>query len=866
MFNDLNVSNGQRKKIEPRFVDRRHELEQFCTALASQRDLTVLNIYGDGGAGKTWLLERALDEADKYPAVKFVEPIDFYITENHSVAGFLMHIANQLGRDEFRSYLQKADELSAISSLKSASADTLTALEKEAHSRFIEEFSLFARKYQKIILAFDTFEVVQDEAVGHYIVKRLLPELKNCAILMAGRRNRLIDFGSLAALVTDIELKEINLKDAPEFFEKRGLEKLPDGEVKMLWQQTHGRPLLLDLALDWLRENPEPEFLLQADDEEEFEEKLVADIAELRQDRDRAILYMAWANRRLDRQMLEYIMQEKSLDYEDLERQLGRLFYVKYRKTICSYILHDEMRNMVIKHVWNYIDPNGTARLDLSRRIIEYYDDVLIPQAGDGLQRQILQSERLSYSLYIDLGAGYEHFTKVFDDLFEKQQYQHCDMLLTEMGYHRSRLSFQRLQEIELRRAKLLLLRNELERAKEILNTLLNRKTELETRVRAHLLRADYFDRYGDRNAAQRDRETAEQLSLALEKSKQSLRVKTLSELGYQSRLLGKWDEALKYLYQALEISTDPGETSNILNTVGYVLALKTEYEKALEYALSGLEIRQRLQLKRGLGFSHSTLGEIHRYKGDLLRAESHYLQALAIFDEAQDEENIARVLQQRGMGYVEMNRQEEAKRDFERSLKFYERSTNKRDYPRALSRVARLSQKLGKIQTAIEQFQKALDLAVAAPDIDTAVFCLVCLARQAERDGKDLNMLLEYQVHMNQIIQAHDYKNDQLLGQMSIFIGHRRFRDGDYTTAFQNYAEGMIMIGRQITGPYLIKEYLREIDGQMQQLNAQQTITYSQFLQEQWQNSVLKDRHPELISFCEIQQRIAPFTRQPST
>jgi tetratricopeptide (TPR) repeat protein len=842
--------------VQSQFVDRTSELGLFEDLLRSDKPVGVLSIAGDGGAGKTWLMLRALQQTAENPRVLCVAPIDFYITAYHSRAGVRERLSQQLGAEYFADYHRAIDDLDR-GRQAGQSIEAITGLEERANSVFVRCYNTVAERWDKVVLAFDTFEVVQDELTGQWLIRELLPALHRTVVLVSGRKNRNIDFSSLRDAVVSVTLGEISPNDVTTYFIKKGIGEIPGSVIGELWERTKGRPLLLDLVIDWIKENVEYESLISVP-QHRFKEELVARVRELRQPRHRAILYMAWAYRRLDVEMLEWLMDDNTINYAALVEELSRLSFVKYREPIQSLLLHDEMRDLVVRHAWGVVDPTATERQDLSRRITAYYDERLIPEAAGGRERQILEAERLFYALYLDLGRGYEHFAEVFDKLFMDQRYDDCEILLVEIRFFMDRLPLPRLTQVEWRHAKLLQQRNQLDEAVSLLDQIITKQPDSELKISMYLTRSACAYRQGLIDQARTGLNEALELAERIQAAP-DIKGQVESRMGYLYRILGRWDDAIDWLKRALRDSGDEGEIANILNTIGYVHALMTDYETALEYCQEGLSMRQRLGLRRGEGLSWSTLGEVYRYKGKYENALACYAPALAIFEEGDDEENIARVRQQRGVCYVEMGRYEEARADLLSSKNFYESSGNVRDYPRCLERVARLHYSLKDRDQARRCLEKAREWANRILDIDTAIYSLVWLAKLGLEEGEPAERIVEYRQQMDDLIRRHGYHNPQHQGQMKVIFGHALFREGKHEDALGLYAKGMADIAAQRRGEYLVSDYLREIDEHMKHLpTPEDVIRWSETFEAEWQKPAVRMMHPELVSFCEIRKRVA--------
>jgi tetratricopeptide (TPR) repeat protein len=239
-------------------------------------------------------------------------------------------------------------------------------------------------------------------------------------------------------------------------------------------------------------------------------------------------------------------------------------------------------------------------------------------------------------------------------------------------------------------------------------------------------------------------------------------------------------------------------------------------------------------------------------------------LRKLQIFREGNDQENIGRVQQQRGICYAEMGRHEQARADLLSSKNFYETSGNIRDYPRCLERLARLYYSLDDHDQARYYFQQAHRWARQVSDIDTAVYSLVWQARVALEGDAAADMIEGYSRQLDDLIQEHHYQNPQHQGQMKIILGHALFREGRHEDALELYAAGMADIAAQRRGEYLVNDRLREIDDRMNDLpTPEDVIRWSRSLKAKWQEPAIYTMHPELVSFCEIRERTATLAQR---
>ncbi len=98
------------------FIGREAELLKIDELLTHRESgKWILTLYGDGGIGKTQLLQRYVDivlESKKKSNDKSLamdKPVDLYLTAHQLEKGVLKEIANQLAPDEFRDFLESIE-------------------------------------------------------------------------------------------------------------------------------------------------------------------------------------------------------------------------------------------------------------------------------------------------------------------------------------------------------------------------------------------------------------------------------------------------------------------------------------------------------------------------------------------------------------------------------------------------------------------------------------------------------------------------------------------------------------------------------------------------------------------------------------
>lgn len=147
---------------------------------------------------------------------------------------------------------------------------------------------------------------------------------------------------------------------------------------------------------------------------------------------------------------------------------------------------------------------------------------------------------------------------------------------------------------------------------------------------------------------------------------------RTLEHLGRLANSLGRKEEAIHHLEQALVIWRDVGNRAGeatALNTLGHVAKALGRLDQAKRCYEQALAIRQDLGDRRGVGVALNGLGNVFRLLGQLAEAQHYYEQSLAIDRELGDRLNEGRGLHNLGLVVSNRGHLEEAKRYYEQAL-----------------------------------------------------------------------------------------------------------------------------------------------------------------------------------------------------
>lgn len=679
------------------FSGRVDELEEFRSFIRGKRKYRVLFIHGAGGIGKTWLLRKMLEIApnENIPDLLVVNDlIDMYSTANHSVDGVRDHLTvlleNALGREAFGGFRRSQRELET-GIRGHFREETLSSMRQSLQKAFFEDCRELS-KNKKVVLFFDTFERIQRDQVGSWVLVELLRNLPNFLFVVASREawggNTYIHSCPLAGFSPD---------EAQEYFEQRGWGDADREVLNVIREKAFGHPLRIELAVKYL-----PDDLLQNIEKlrglsgDEFDEALIAPLRkigegllatpELDVALHHTIRFLAHFNRRFNADMLRSFVQHGRADLrgfspEKVVEELSReFFFIKTRPD--GFIqLHDEMERLVNQYLWPDLDPRGDRRSELTYIAYEWYGEQIKQAGKDETSIDDLRAEQLIYLFDIDSERAYDLL-----DAYGHESFVLNNLLVVEFKPEKlkttpSKICYRFAADLGDRARRVHLH----ERGQEYWKIAVEvaRQEDDPDRIIDALVGLHNCTYPSDLDESLRILQEA----LKLCKRSETKHARVLYETGFTHSRMQDMERALEFYSQAKDAAAankDRVLMPTILNDMGYAHVFIGQYKRAGYLVKSALDLRwervgdietqlaklkeksesegtgnlkpQREKLEQDLldarlrlGMSFNTLGQIKRFDGDLSAATGAYSEALEIFRGANDYLWQARALHSRG-------------------------------------------------------------------------------------------------------------------------------------------------------------------------------------------------------------------------
>ncbi|HDP93969.1 MAG TPA: tetratricopeptide repeat protein [Candidatus Aminicenantes bacterium] len=198
------------------------------------------------------------------------------------------------------------------------------------------------------------------------------------------------------------------------------------------------------------------------------------------------------------------------------------------------------------------------------------------------------------------------------------------------------------------------------------------------------------------------------------EKGKKVL-ASALNNIGISYDMQGNYEKALEYYLQSLKIKEALGDRKAIassLNNVGIILGTLGRNDEALKYYNQVLAIKEELKDRTGMASQYVNIGNIHKDDNDLPRAMEFYRNALDIYRETENQSGIASVLFNIGSVETLLKNLRSARGYFRNSLELRRQMGEKEGTARTLIELGGIELLLGRPDQARRTLEEGLSLA----------------------------------------------------------------------------------------------------------------------------------------------------------
>lgn len=655
-------------------VGRSEEIKVFDEFIADtnkNNGKKIIFFEGEGGCGKTVLVEAILKRCESIKVIA-CNLIDLSRTKYYKEVGILEAIANDLNIKLSARLSEQSNKLYAeFGKAKSRSGNNKASI----RASFIRWYNSLGSDL-KIIIAFDTFEQFKKSNLA--IFKEVFIGIENdkspqTFCVVAGR-----PLEKDAEILDQMFVYKVPLgnlpKEAMGEFLRANQVALSEKNFDKLFELTRGKPILLSLFIDWLRDGHDPDELLDFNYLHTFEESLVKRVLGLHDPEARDIIAMSFFPRRFNAKLLVSIFggsQEAALG--NIKR-LSRFSFVKYRpgydddkREEDSCVLHDEMRRLLEKYVIEEFDLSDKHRKQWAAKAREYYSEE-IEQSNERNRILNLNTEYLYYFLYDNLRDGFEYYLKLCeeapefdDDLkiltdsihdFEKKleglQKLNVDLNRAiecfyessyDDAYHRFAKIFSKIEEAEQRGSPF-----------PVVFQAKTRSFSMRNRVESGRIQENQEDNALDQIEKFKEwLEVYKGISPDDKPQFEVYKLHAIANKGFIYRIIGKIEQAeeeYNSAIQQLEGVLEPSRSHLLRDQIQLLAQLKTNRAYCLHFlhrpqeaqvlCKSAIKFSEKIMDDEQLGLTYNTLGIISYGMGEDEQANSYFEVALDKFEETQ--------------------------------------------------------------------------------------------------------------------------------------------------------------------------------------------------------------------------------------
>ncbi len=655
------------------FVGRDIERDSFKEWVQiSSTETQIVFISGQGGIGKSRLLEEVYTEYKQKPNLRVLESIDFTDLKLRVAENVIRAIVDKLEPAHFKGYFEEQRKFNNVIRNKRLSPSYQKILEQNMFVAFISEYNTLAEE-KCIILMFDTLDALQTQAderdIWNYL-KKLITNLNNTLFVFTGRNakeyynkvknNNRIDNKNLH----HIPLVPFGEGDSIKYFDykvEQLYNPLSSETREFLLKQAHGKPILIDLAVEmWLEHNLQIPTPNRFDTDEEkgweiFEKALVEGLFDRRNPEDRVILTLAHATE-LTFEGMAYILKPSidKIQLKEIWEKLGNLVSIKILPGR-RITLHDEVQRMIDKYVFPDFDPQGSWRRRRSTELLDFYakdqkkrkeklnelqelanttSDIAIFSKLDATQSELWHTNSLylGQALFANIQKGLALFWGFIKQIEDEKLRTRIQERLVDVIYPRyyRKINQDQKCKIVLKKSTCLF---ERQKHSDVINLINERRSDFDQDSKYYF---DLLNREG--NSLLRLGELGEGVRLferaLTQATRNDLKAKLILAnlaLGWGKRLQGNWHDATNSYKTALNLQYDTDDTTYeafIQNNLAHTYSL-SKPTLALEYCDLAIGIWTESNDRKGLIMAYTN-------KGALLYRVNRYEDARYWFEQTQ--------------------------------------------------------------------------------------------------------------------------------------------------------------------------------------------------------------------------------------
>jgi tetratricopeptide (TPR) repeat protein len=195
----------------------------------------------------------------------------------------------------------------------------------------------------------------------------------------------------------------------------------------------------------------------------------------------------------------------------------------------------------------------------------------------------------------------------------------------------------------------------------------------------------------------------------------------SLISLGNAYKSMGKYERAIKFLQQSLDIAIEIGDQTGkgiSLKSLGLTYHELSQYERAIEFHQQSFKIFREIGYRKGEGDSLNNLGLAYCFLGDSQKAIEFLQESLEICKEIKDRLGEGSTLINLGLAFNKLGQHERAIEFYQPSLNINREIGHRLDESISLLGLGNAYGSLGQYERAIAFYQQSLDISREIGDV----------------------------------------------------------------------------------------------------------------------------------------------------
>lgn len=889
------------------FIGREEEVTYIDSLIKKTNIHTVVFVRGEGGLGKTRLLQEIHKIYASNGEILVTDIIDFDDKSLHTFEGLEIRIARELGIAA-----EVAKEVQELREFRSSSAtQRILELQQQIITDTLKKSFNDLSIEKRILFFFDTIEKIEEDNLKRLL--SLLSLFENGVFLFAGRPQTNLD---VSQLIKDkfgedaftIDLEPLGPDESRKYLRAklRTIHTIKDEQIENLLVLVKGRPILIELTAQWLSMAQPPDWLLNElqsspiedleKKQEDFKDGLVRHITQLRTPLDRLLLILSRVYP-VDVEMAEELL---GLSRKDAERLIASAKKYVFVKTLpgAKITLHDEMRAMVNKSVWPFIDKSEERRRRDSRRAATIFEKRIntptntqqneenivgstqYSEEWRRIEQEVLIEQWVAHALYADVASGFDLVDETWGRAIKNKDYIFAERILEIANEFSDQFTEDQQLDYVLLDVRQKIRTGNIGNSIQVLG-----KWERSTKEPSKL--SGIYNALG---IAERKSGSMKKAVYYLRKNLEIIEATNAirapyvaNQLGYTYRLMGNLEKAESTYKHGLELAMeaekpDKDLIASLLNNLGYVYGIHRQYDVAENYCLHAADLWNEVGFTSQIGRVNISLGIFHRDR-------ENYEEAIKLFDRAIVQASGSDDFEIIGLAYyhlawVKLSKWEyinktaildwdankekdnfinkelliEAKKDFDNCLTLAEERDLAELLPAILHQMSNVYWWLGWLGNesyklpAREYNKRSFEESEQRDNIRYAIDSLVGDA-EFDYDAGEYSKILEYEKELQTRYGKMERQYLLYFGRINRILGDVAFSREQYEEALRHYTNALPKIQRHGGyGKYSTQMELLRLQRKLDKLPLSEVDRWLEHFQVQWKKLT------ELIHWCETE------------